>query len=134
MHTRRVTGIARMAISATLATSLMFLPACSTTTPVRQMDGVTAADTSRSSSSAEYAALLFDDSRVHEIDIEMDDGDWDDLLEHPSDKTKYEASVTIDGETIDKVSFATKGNSSLTSVASDEDSDRYGFKLTAPHA
>ena len=35
----------------------------------------------------------------------------------------------IDGEKINDVSFATKGNTSLTSVASDKDSDRYSFKV-----
>lgn len=47
----------------------------------------------------------------------------------PLDKTKYEVNITIDGETIESVSFATKGNTSLTSVAGDADSVRYSFKV-----
>ena len=38
-------------------------------------------------------------------------------------------NITIDGETIESVSFATKGNTSLTSVAGDADSVRYSFKV-----
>ncbi|MCD7777812.1 MAG: CotH kinase family protein, partial [Clostridiales bacterium] len=70
----------------------------------------------------------FDRSYVHEINVEISDEDWADLLANPTDKTKYETTVTIDGEVIENVSFATKGNTSLSQVAS-SDSDRYSFKL-----
>ncbi|MDD3395212.1 MAG: CotH kinase family protein [Anaerotignum sp.] len=76
----------------------------------------------------DYANALFDDSYVHTIDIQIDQDSWADLLENPKDKTKYEVGVTIDGNTTEKVSFATKGNSSLSQVA-DSESDRYSFKI-----
>jgi len=76
-----------------------------------------------------YVSKLFDTSYVHTINVEISDDDWADLLENPTDKTKYEVNVTIDGEEVSDVSFATKGNTSLSSVASDEDSDRYSFKI-----
>ncbi len=72
---------------------------------------------------------LFDSSRVHSIDVTLSQADWEDLRANPLNKTKYEASVVIDGERLDQVSFATKGNTSLSSVASDPESDRYSFKL-----
>lgn len=71
---------------------------------------------------------LFDTGMVHKIDIEISEADWQDLLEHPADKSKYEVSVTIDGEKLEHVSMSTKGNASLTKVAGWE-SDRYSFKL-----
>ena len=71
---------------------------------------------------------LFDSSRVHEVNIEIKEEDWQDLLSNPVDKTKYEVSVTIDGELYDRVSMSTTGNASLTHVAS-TDSDRYSFKI-----
>ena len=80
-------------------------------------------------SSSTYSDKLFDASFVHTIDISISDADWSDLLANATDKAKYNADITIDGETISSVSFATKGNTSLTSVASDEDSDRYSFKV-----
>ena len=72
---------------------------------------------------------LFDDSRVHSVDVTISDADWADLKANPLDKTKYKATVVIDGETLEEVSFAAKGNTSLSAVASDPDSDRYSFKL-----
>ena len=71
---------------------------------------------------------LFDTNRVHEMNIDIKKEDWQDLLANPVEKTKYEVSVTIDGELFDHVSMSTKGNASLTHVAS-SDSDRYSFKI-----
>lgn len=79
--------------------------------------------------SCAYAEKLFDTGCVHTVDIEISDDDWADLLANPTQKTKYRTSITIDGETFSDVSFATKGNTSLTAVASDENSDRYSFKV-----
>lgn len=84
---------------------------------------------SPASSDSSYEDLLFDTSYVHSINVDIAEEDWSDLLENPLDKTKYSVNVTVDGEEIDDVSFATKGNTSLSSVASDEDSDRYSFKI-----
>ena len=75
-----------------------------------------------------YESKLFDTSYVHTIDVTISEDDWAELLEKPTDKKKYEVSVNIDGENIESVSFATKGNTSLSSVA-DSDSDRYSFKV-----
>ena len=82
-----------------------------------------------SESKAEYEDKLFDKSYVHKVNIDISEEDWADLLANPLNKTKYEVNITIDGETIEDVSFATKGNTSLSSIASDEDSDRYSFKV-----
>ncbi len=60
--------------------------------------------------------------------MEISEDDWKDLLENPLEKTKYKANVTIDGNRVENVSFATKGNTSLSQVAS-SDSDRYSFKI-----
>ncbi|MBE6034723.1 MAG: spore coat protein CotH [Clostridiales bacterium] len=77
----------------------------------------------------EYEGKLMDDSYVHDIDIEIPDADWKELLENPLEKTKYKVDVTIDGETFSEVSFATKGNTSLSQIAGDDSSDRYSFKV-----
>ena len=71
---------------------------------------------------------LFDDSFVHKMDVTISDKDWAELLETPGQKTKYEVSVTIDGNTMDSVSFATKGNLSLEQVGF-SGSHRYSFKI-----
>ena len=36
------------------------------------------------------------------------------MYAHPEDKTKFEADITIDGETIHNVSISTKGNSNAS--------------------
>ncbi len=77
----------------------------------------------------EYDTKIFDTSYVHTINIEISEEDWANLLQNPLDKTKYHANVCIDGDTVEDVSFATKGNTSLSSVASDSESDRYSFKI-----
>lgn len=78
---------------------------------------------------SEYSAKLFDTSCVHTINITISDDDWNDLKANPTAKTKYKTDITIDGETVTEVSLATKGNTSLTAVAEDKDSDRYSFKV-----
>ena len=71
-----------------------------------------------------YEDTLFDTSYVHKINIDIAEDDWEDLKQNAINKTKYKVNVTIDGETINEVSFATKGNSSLKTISL-SDSDRY---------
>ncbi len=71
---------------------------------------------------------LFDTNVVHSVNVEISEDDWADLKADPLSKTKYRVNVTIDGETVNDVSFATKGNTSLSQVAM-SDSDRYSFKI-----
>ncbi|WP_018213066.1 CotH kinase family protein [Desulfitobacterium hafniense] len=78
--------------------------------------------------SSGYAGTIFDTSYVHEINVAIAEADWADLLANPTEKTKYTVNVTIDGNELSDVSFATKGSTSLTQVAN-TDSDRYSFKL-----
>lgn len=75
-----------------------------------------------------YAAHIFQEDTVNEINIEIDEADWQDMLENPLEEEYHKANVTINGETIWNVAIRTKGNNSLTSVAN-SDSDRYSFKL-----
>ena len=75
-----------------------------------------------------YEDKLFDHSYVHEMNVEISEADWSDLLKNPTQKTKYQVNVTIDGEVINDVSFATKGNSSLSTLASSK-SNKYSFKI-----
>ncbi|MCD8007182.1 MAG: CotH kinase family protein [Oscillospiraceae bacterium] len=81
-----------------------------------------------SSGESYYSETIFDTSYIHEINVEISEDDWEDLLENPTAKTKYSVTVTIDGNTLYEVGFSTKGSTSLTSVAT-SDSDRYSFKL-----
>lgn len=75
-----------------------------------------------------YVAHIFQEDTVNEINIEIDEADWQDMLENPLEEEYHKANVTINGETVGNVAIRTKGNTSLTSVAN-SDSDRYSFKL-----
>ena len=73
-----------------------------------------------------YAYGLFDESRVHTIDIIMPD--FDELLENALDEEYMLCNVTIDGELVSSVGIRTKGNNSLH-LTSEYGSDRYSFKI-----
>lgn len=75
-----------------------------------------------------YAEHLFQEDSVNEINIQIDEADWQDMLENPMAEEYHRADVTINGEMVGNVAIRTKGNNTLTSVAS-SDSDRYSFKL-----
>ncbi len=104
------------------------LSGCQTKTSESQATADSATADNTKNTSAAYAESLFDTGYVHEINVEISEDDWKDLLENPLEKTKYKANVTIDGNRVENVSFATKGNTSLSQVAS-SDSDRYSFKI-----
>ena len=75
-----------------------------------------------------YGEHLFQEGTVSEINIAIDEADWQKLLENPLAEEYYRADVTINGERMGNTAIRTKGNTSLTSVAN-SDSDRYSFKL-----
>ena len=104
------------------------LSGCQTKTSESRATADSATADMAEKTSAAYAESLFDTGYVHEINVEIFEDDWKDLLENPLEKTKYKANVTIDGNRVENVSFATKGNTSLSQVAS-SDSDRYSFKI-----
>ena len=73
-----------------------------------------------------YENRLFDNTRVHTIDIVMDD--WDELIENAMSEEYYAANAVIDGESYKNIGIRAKGNTSLSTVAS-LDSERYSFKI-----
>lgn len=77
-----------------------------------------------------YENRLFDNSKVHTIDIVMDD--WDTFIDNATSEEYYSAAVVIDGEAYKNVGIRGKGNTSLSTVAS-MDSDRYSFKVEFDH-
>ncbi|MDE7234891.1 MAG: CotH kinase family protein, partial [Ruminiclostridium sp.] len=73
-----------------------------------------------------YENRIFDQSRVHSIDIVTDD--WEGFLETCEREEYAPCTVIIDGEAFKNVGIRGKGNTSLRSVAS-LGSSRYSFKL-----
>lgn len=77
-----------------------------------------------------YENKLFDQTKVHTIDIVMND--WDDMINNATSEEYYAANVVIDGEAYKNVGIRTKGNTSLSTVAQ-LGSERYSFKIEFDH-
>ena len=77
-----------------------------------------------------YENRLFDNTRVHTIDIVMDD--WDEFIAQAASEEYYTAAVVIDGEAYKNVGIRGKGNTSLSTVSS-MNSQRYSFKVEFDH-
>lgn len=73
-----------------------------------------------------YESRLFDISRVHTLDIVMDD--WDAFIDTCENEEYSSCAVVIDGEAYKNVGLRAKGNTSLSSV-SQLGSSRYSFKI-----
>ena len=85
---------------------------------------------SASARSPAYESTLFDTSRVHTVDIVIDD--WDAFLKTATSEEYTACSVVIDNEAVKNVAIRGKGNTSLSTVAS-MDSERYSFKIEFDH-
>lgn len=79
--------------------------------------------------SMEYETKLFNTDEVMEINIEIDEDDWNTMLENALSEEYYVCDVEINGTTIHNVGIRPKGNTSLSAIAMDPDTDRYSFKL-----
>ena len=77
----------------------------------------------------EYESKLFDTDQILEINIIMDDADWQSMLDNAINEEYVQCDVQVDGETFYSVGIRPKGNTSLSSIANDPDTDRYSFKL-----
>ena len=77
-----------------------------------------------------YEHRLFDNTRVHTIDIVMNN--WDEFIANAASEQYYTTTVVIDGEAYKNVGIRGKGNTSLSMVSS-MNSDRYSFKVEFDH-
>lgn len=73
-----------------------------------------------------YESKIFDTSRVHELNIVMDD--WDTFISNCKNEEYYNCTVVIDNEAYKNVAIRGKGNTSLTQVES-YGNNRYSFKI-----
>ena len=74
-----------------------------------------------------YETTLFDTSKVHTINIIMDD--WDEFTENCKSEEYYACTVVIDNEAYKNVAIRGKGNTSLSQVTN----DRYSYKIEFDH-
>jgi len=83
------------------------------------------------SAQPEYAGNVFDKDRITEIDIKVDETQWQKMLDSAQEEY-ISCDLTINGSTISTVGIRPKGNSSLATVAR-SDSDRFSFKFEFDH-
>lgn len=81
----------------------------------------------KASTVMKYESTLFDNTKVHTIDIVMDD--WDEFTANARSEEYYVCSVVIDGEAFKNVAIRGKGNTSLSQVTN----DRYSYKIEFDH-
>ena len=77
-----------------------------------------------------YENRLFDNTRVHKLDIVIDD--WDSFIATAQSEVYEMCSVVIDGEKYSNVAIRAKGNTSLMNVSA-MGSQRYSFKIEFDH-
>ena len=83
--------------------------------------------------SMEYETALFDTGSIISVNIRMDEADWNEMLANAAAEEYYQCDAEINGTTFYRVGIRPKGNTSLTSIASDPTTDRYSFKLEFDH-
>lgn len=86
--------------------------------------------TQTSPQNMQYESRLFDTSKVHTIDILMDD--WEGFLETCENEEYTVCSLVIDDEPYKNIGLRAKGNTSLSNVAA-YGNDRYSFKVEFDH-
>lgn len=81
----------------------------------------------------QYASELFDTDRIIQIDIQMEEADWEKMLAEAMAEEYYACDVVINGRKIDNVGIRPKGNTSLSAIAMDPETDRFSLKLEFDH-
>ena len=81
----------------------------------------------------EYQTKLFQKNTVNQIEITVDSQAWDAMLANATAEEYIMCDVTVNGTSFASVGIRPKGNSSLSTVESDPESDRYSFKLEFDH-
>lgn len=80
-----------------------------------------------------YEEALFNTDQVMRIDIQMEQEEWEEMLENATAKEYYVCDVQINDRKICNVGLRTKGNTSLSSIARNPETDRYSLKLEFDH-
>ena len=80
-----------------------------------------------------YENKLFNTDQIMDIDILMDEDDWNNMLKNAISEEYYSCNVVVNGKTFYSVGIRPKGNTSLSSIVNDPDTDRYSFKLEFDH-
>lgn len=104
-----------MVIALCFSSLIMLLPKSSTSsTSIEQPD---------------YITTIFNDDSVIEINIEMDEDSWQEMLDNAASEEYTAANITVNRTTYNNVAIRPKGNSSLSQLVTDDSTERYSFKI-----
>ena len=81
----------------------------------------------------QYEEKIFDKDNIMDINIEIEEEKWEQLLREAEAKQYYLCNVIINGEKINNVGIRTKGNASLKDLSADKSTKRYSFKIEFDH-
>ena len=76
-----------------------------------------------------YETQIFDTTQPVEINILMDQDEWQTMLDKATQEVYYDCDVIINGTRFYDVGIRPKGNTSLSSIASNPNTERFSFKL-----
>ncbi len=79
-----------------------------------------------------YPKTFFDDSKVHTIDIQVNDRKWGNMIENAEYEQYIPCTMIIDGVRINEVGIRPKGDTSLKQVI-DMNSQNFSFKVEFDH-
>ena len=77
----------------------------------------------------EYEKRIFDTSEPVVINILMDPDEWQNMLDTATQEIYHQCDVVINGVKFQGVGIRPKGNTSLSNIAMNANTDRYSFKL-----
>lgn len=76
-----------------------------------------------------YEEALFDTEEPLRIDIQMARDQWEEMLENAMAEEYYSCDVVINDQKVCNVGIRPKGNTSLSAIAMNPDTDRFSLKL-----
>jgi len=82
-----------------------------------------------SPSEPEYVEKVFDKDSIINIDIQIDQEQWDYMIENALSEVYVPCDIVINGEKYQTVGIRPKGNSSLSMVAGSSENDRFSFRI-----
>ncbi len=77
----------------------------------------------------DYVNKIFNKDEVLQINIDISEENFKSLIENAIEEKYVVANITINDTTINNVGIRAKGNSSLQQVASNDNTDRFSFKI-----
>lgn len=80
-----------------------------------------------------YESALFNTDNLIQIDIQMEQEQWEDMLSHATQEAYYSCDVVVNDQKIYNVGIRPKGNTSLSAIAMNPETDRFSLKIEFDH-